>query len=99
MATAHNKANLGDIAKTVLMSGDPLRVKTIAEKYLENPKLVNDVRNIYAYTGTYKGHKLSIMAHGMGMPSVGIYSYELYKFYNVEILSIKDNIAIGKLKN
>ena len=84
MATAHNKANLGDIAKTVLMSGDPLRVKTIAEKYLENPKLVNDVRNIYAYTGTYKGKELTVMAHGMGIPSMGIYAYELFKFYDVD---------------
>ena len=84
MATAHNKANKGDIAKTVLMSGDPLRVKAIVEKYLENARLVNDVRNIYAYTGTYKGKEVSVMAHGMGMPSIGIYSYELFKFYDVE---------------
>ena len=84
MATAHNKANLGDIAKTVLMSGDPLRIKKIAEKYLENPKLVNDVRNIYAYTGTYKGKEVTVMAHGMGIPSMGIYAYELFKFYDVE---------------
>ena len=84
MATAHNEANVGDIAKTVIMSGDPLRVKQIAEKYLENPKLVNGIRGILAYTGTYKGKEVSIMAHGMGMPSAGIYVYELYKFYNVE---------------
>ena len=84
MATAHNKANLGDIAKTVLMSGDPLRIKKIAEKYLENPKLVNDVRNIYAYTGKYKGKEVTVMAHGMGIPSMGIYAYELFKFYDVE---------------
>lgn len=84
MATAHNEANLGDIAKTVIMSGDPLRVKKIAEDYLENPKLVNKIRNIYAYTGTYKGKEITIMAHGMGMPSAGIYVYELYKFYGVE---------------
>ena len=84
MATAHNSANKGDIAKTVIMSGDPLRVKAIAEKYLDNIKLVNDIRNMYAYTGTYKGKKLTIMAHGMGMPSAGIYFYELYKFYGVE---------------
>lgn len=84
MATAHNSANIGDIAKTVIMSGDPIRVKNIAEKYLDNIKLVNNIRNIYAYTGTYKGKKLTIMAHGMGMPSAGIYFYELYKFYNVE---------------
>lgn len=84
MATAHNSANKGDIAKTVLMSGDPLRVKAIAEKYLDNAKLVNEIRNIYAYTGTYKGVEVTVMAHGMGMPSIGIYSYELYKFYDVE---------------
>ena len=84
MATAHNKANPGDIAKTVLMSGDPLRIKKIAEKYLDNPKLVNDIRNIYAYTGTYKGKEITVMAHGMGLPSAGIYIYELFKFYDVE---------------
>ena len=84
MATAHNKANPGDIAKTVLMSGDPLRIKKIAEKYLDNPKLVNDVRNIYAYTGTYKGKEVTVMAHGMGIPSMGIYAYELFKFYDVD---------------
>lgn len=84
MATAHNKANPGEIAKTVLMSGDPLRIKAIAEKYLDNPKLVNDIRNIYAYTGTYKGTEITLMAHGMGIPSMGIYAYELFKFYDVE---------------
>jgi purine-nucleoside phosphorylase len=84
MATAHNNANVGDIAKTVIMSGDPLRIKAIAEKYLENYKLVNDIRNIYTYTGTYKGKELTLMAHGMGMPSMGIYCYELYKIYGVE---------------
>lgn len=84
MATAHNKANPGDIAKTVLMSGDPLRIKKIAEKYLDNPKLVNDVRNIYVYTGTYKGKEVTVMAHGMGIPSMGIYAYELFKFYDVD---------------
>lgn len=84
MATAHNEANPGDIAKTVLMSGDPLRIKKIAEKYLDNPRLVNDVRNIYAYTGTYKGKEVTVMAHGMGIPSMGIYAYELFKFYGVE---------------
>lgn len=86
MATAHNEANPGDIAKTVLMSGDPLRVKMIAEKYLENPKLVNDVRSIYAYTGTYKGKEVTVMAHGMGIPSMGIYAYELFKFYDVDTI-------------
>lgn len=84
MSTPHNEANLGDIAKTVIMPGDPLRAKHIAEKFLENYKLVNQVRNIYAYTGNYKGKEITIMASGMGMPSMGIYSYELFKFYNVE---------------
>ena len=82
--SAHNEARKEDISKTVLMAGDPLRVKSIATKYLENAKLVNSVRGMYAYTGTYKGHKITVMAHGMGMPSAGIYVYELYKFYDVE---------------
>ena len=82
--TPHNEANKGDIAKTVLMPGDPLRAEAIANKYLENVKLVNKVRNMYAYTGTYKGKEITIMASGMGMPSIGIYSYELYKEYGVE---------------
>ena len=84
MSTPHNEANKGDIAKTVIMPGDPLRAKYIVENFFEDYKLVNQVRGMYAYTGTYKGHELSVMAHGMGMPSVGIYSYELYKFYDVE---------------
>lgn len=84
MSTPHNEANLGDIAKTVIMPGDPLRAKYIAENFLEDFKLVNEVRGMYAYTGKYKGIKITIMASGMGMPSMGIYSYELYKFYNVE---------------
>ena len=84
MATAHNNAKKGDIAKTVIMSGDPLRIKQMAEKYLENAKLVNEIRDAFAYTGTYKGKELTFMAHGMGMPSAGIYVYELFKFYDVE---------------
>lgn len=84
MPTPHNEAKLGDIAKTVIMPGDPLRAKYIAENFLENFKLVNNVRGMYAYTGTYKGHEITIMASGMGMPSMGIYCYELYKFYGVE---------------
>lgn len=84
MATVHNEANVGDIAKTVIMAGDPLRIKYIAEKYLENAKLVNSIRGMYAYTGSYKGHEVSLMAHGMGMPSAGIYVYELYKYYGVD---------------
>ena len=84
MSTPHNEANKGDIAKTVVMPGDPLRAKYIAEHFMENCKLVNQVRGMYAYTGTYKGKELTVMAHGMGMPSVGIYTYELFKFYDVE---------------
>ncbi len=84
MSTPHNEANKGDFAKTVIMPGDPLRAKYIAENFLDDYKLVNQVRGMLAYTGTYKGKEISVMAHGMGMPSVGIYSYELFKFYNVE---------------
>lgn len=84
MSTPHNNANLGDIVKTVVMPGDPLRAKYIAENFLENYRLVNNVRGMYAYTGFYKGKEITVMAHGMGMPSVGIYTYELYKFYEVE---------------
>ena len=84
MSTPHNEANLGDIAKTVIMPGDPLRAKYIAEKFLSNYKLVNTVRGMYAYTGLYKGKEVSIMASGMGIPSMGVYSYELYKFYDVQ---------------
>ena len=84
MSTPHNEANKGDFAKTVIMPGDPLRAKYIAENFLDNYKLVNQVRGMLAYTGTYKGKEISVMAHGMGMPSVGIYSYELFKFYDVE---------------
>jgi len=82
--TPHNEAKLGDIAKTVLMPGDPLRAKYVAEKFLTDIKLVNSVRNVLAYTGIYKGKKVTIMASGMGMPSIGIYSYELYNFYDVD---------------
>ena len=82
--TPHNEAKIEDIAKTVIMPGDPLRAKYIAENFLDNYKLVNSIRNILAYTGTYKGKKITVMASGMGMPSIGIYSYELYKFYNVD---------------
>lgn len=84
MSTPHNEANTGDFAKTVIMPGDPLRAKYIAENFLDDYKLINQVRGMFAYTGTYKGKEISIMAHGMGMPSVGIYSYELFKFYDVE---------------
>ena len=82
--TPHNEAEKGMIAKTVLMPGDPLRARMAAEKYLKNARLVNKVRNVYAYTGTYKGVEVTIMASGMGIPSLGIYSYELFKEYGVE---------------
>ena len=84
MPTPHNEAILEDISKTVIMPGDPLRAKYIAENFLEEYKLVNSVRGMYAYTGKYKGKTITVMASGMGMPSMGIYSYELFKFYNVE---------------
>lgn len=84
MSTPHNAAEPGQIAKTVLMPGDPLRAKYIVENYLENAELVSDVRGIFAYTGYYKGHRLSVMAHGMGIPSIGIYSYELFSHYDVD---------------
>lgn len=84
MATPHIEAKKEEIAKTVLMPGDPLRAKYIAETYLENYRLVNSVRNILAYTGTYKGKEVTVFASGMGNPSIGIYSYELYKYYEVE---------------
>lgn len=82
--TPHNTAKKGDIAKKILMPGDPLRAKYIAETYLENPVCFNTVRNVLGYTGTYKGQEVSVMASGMGMPSIGIYSYELYNFYDVD---------------
>ncbi len=82
--TAHNSAKIGDFAKTVLMPGDPLRAKYIAETYLTNPRQVNAVRNMFGYTGTYKGKEISVMGGGMGMPSIGIYSYELFNFYDVD---------------
>ena len=84
MSTPHNQANKGDIAKTVLMPGDPLRAKYLAETYLENVKQFNATRSMFGYTGTYKGKEVSIMGSGMGMPSIGIYSYELFHFYDVE---------------
>ena len=82
--TPHNSAKKGDIAKKVLMPGDPLRAKYIAETYLENPVCFNTVRNMFGYTGTYKGKEISVMGGGMGMPSIGIYSYELFNFYDVD---------------
>ena len=82
--TPHITAKEGDFARTVLMPGDPLRAKFIAETYLEDAVLVNNVRGVQGYTGYYKGKRVSVMASGMGMPSIGIYSYELYNFYGVE---------------
>lgn len=82
--TAHNGAKKGDFAKTVLMPGDPLRAKYIAETYLENPRQVTTVRNMFGYTGTYHGKEISVMGAGMGIPSIGIYSYELFNFYDVD---------------
>ena len=84
MSTPHNEENLGDIAKTVITPGDPLRAKYIAENFLEDYQLVNSVRGMYAYTGKYQGKEITVMASGMGMPSMGIYCYELYKFYDVQ---------------
>ena len=83
MATAHINATPEDFASTVLMPGDPLRAKLIAEHYFENAALVNNVRGVQGYTGTYKGKRVSVMASGMGMPSMGIYSYELFNFFGV----------------
>lgn len=82
--TPHNRAKLGDIAKTVLMPGDPLRAKFIADTFLDDVKQFNNVRGMLGFTGTYKGVPVSVMGSGMGMPSIGIYSYELYNFYGVE---------------
>ena len=82
--TPHINAKPEDFAKTVLMPGDPLRAKFIAENFLQNAELVNNVRGIQGYTGSYNGEKISVMASGMGMPSIGIYSYELFEFFGVE---------------
>lgn len=82
--TSHNSAKPGDFGKTVLMPGDPLRAKFIAETFLEDAELVNNIRGIQGYTGYYKGVKVSVMASGMGMPSIGIYSYELFNVYDVD---------------
>ncbi|MBR5502792.1 MAG: purine-nucleoside phosphorylase [Oscillospiraceae bacterium] len=96
--TPHNTAKAGDFAKTVLMPGDPLRAKYIAENFLEDAKQVNNIRGMLAYTGTYKGKPVSVMGHGMGMPSMGIYCYELFEFYGVENI-IRIGSAGSKLPN
>ena len=102
--TPHISAKPGDFGKTVLMPGDPLRSKFIAENFLEDPVLVNNVRGVQGYTGTYKGVKVSVMASGMGMPAIGIYSHELYNAYGVENVirvgsagSIQDHIDLYDL--
>lgn len=84
--TAHNEAKKEDIARVVLMPGDPKRASFIAKKYLTDVKLVNEIRNCFAYTGKYNGYDVTIMASGMGMPSIGIYSYELFNFYDVDYI-------------
>ena len=86
MPTPHNTAQKGDIAKTVLLPGDPLRAKFIAENFLENVKQFNEVRNMFGFTGTYQGEPVSVMGTGMGCPSIGIYTYELIHFYDVDRL-------------
>ncbi len=100
MATPHIKAEKGDFARTVLMPGDPLRSEFIAKNFLESPCLVNNVRGVQGYTGTYRGTPVSVMASGMGMPSMGIYSYELYKFFGVENIIRVGSIGAmsGKVK-
>ena len=102
--TPHNSAKAGDIAKTVLMPGDPLRAKYIAETYLDNPVCFTQVRNMLGFTGMYKGKRISVMGGGMGMPSVGIYSYELFNFYDVDNIirigsmgAYADSIQLGDL--
>ena len=84
MATVHINADQKDIAKTVLMPGDPLRAKFISETYLENPRLITSVRGMLGYTGSYRGRPVSVMGSGMGMPSMGIYAYELFNIFGVE---------------
>jgi purine-nucleoside phosphorylase len=86
MPTPHNNAKIGEIAKIVIMPGDPLRAKYIAEKYLRDYRLVNDVREMFAFTGYYKGKKITVMAHGMGNPSIGIYTHELFDHYDVQVI-------------
>ncbi len=84
MATPHNSAEKGDIAKTVLMPGDPLRAKFIAENFMTDVKCFNEVRGMLGFTGKYQGKEVSVMGHGMGIPSIGIYTYELFNFYDVD---------------
>ena len=102
--TPHIEAKEGEIAKTVIMAGDPLRAKFMAEKYLDNPTIYNQVRGMFGYTGTYKGKRVSIQGHGMGIPSIGIYTYELFNFYDVDTIirvgsagAIDDDLNIGDI--
>ena len=102
--TPHIEAKEGEIAKTVIMAGDPLRAKFMAEKYLDTPTIYNQVRGMFGYTGTYKGKRVSIQGHGMGIPSIGIYTYELFNFYDVDTIirvgsagAIDDDLNIGDI--
>ena len=102
--TPHIGAKLGDIAETVIMAGDPLRVKFMAENFLDDPVQFNNVRGMLGFTGFYKGKRVSVMGHGMGMPSIGIYTYELYNFYGVKTIirvgsagSIQHDLRVGDL--
>lgn len=102
--TPHIEAKKGEIAKTVIMAGDPLRAKFMAEKYLDNPTIYNQVRSMFGYTGTYKGKRVSIQGHGMGIPSIGIYTYELFNFYDVDTIirvgsagAIDNDLNIGDI--
>ena len=102
--TPHIGAKKDEIADTVIMAGDPLRVKFMAENYLDNPVLFNQVRNMLGYTGTYHGKRISVMGHGMGGPSIGIYTYELYHFYDVQTIirvgsagAIQESLHVGDL--
>ena len=102
--TPHIGAKYGEIAETMIMAGDPLRVKFMAENFLENPVQFNNVRGMLGFTGTYKGKRISVMGHGMGMPSIGIYTYELFNFYGVQSIirvgsagSIHPDLHVGDL--
>lgn len=102
--TPHIGAQYGEIAETVIMAGDPLRAKVMADKYLENPVQFNSIRGMLGFTGTYQGKRVSVMGHGMGIPSIGIYTYELYNFYDVKTIirvgssgSIHKDLHVGDL--
>lgn len=102
--TPHIGAKVGEIAETVIMAGDPLRVKFMAENFLENPVQFNNVRSMLGFTGTYQGKRVSVMGHGMGLPSIGIYTYELFNFYGVKTIirvgsagSIQSDLHVGDL--